>query len=108
VSATRRPARRTTTRRRTTNRRTTYRTTRRRTPKLATTLGAALGALLISVVTDMSWPLRIGLVVLAVLVAVGYLLWSHRAEIATGAQERSPDGTNPSEPPAPSTAPEQP
>ncbi|HEX5525107.1 MAG TPA: hypothetical protein VFX53_16810 [Pedococcus sp.] len=62
-------------RRRTTRGSTAY---RRRTPQLATTLGAALGTFLVAMLTGASWPVRIGLAVLAVAVVGGYLLWSGR------------------------------
>lgn len=66
--------RRTTPRRRTTRGSTAY---RRRRPRLATTLGAALGTLLVAMLTGASWPVRIGLAVLVAVVG-GYLLWSGR------------------------------
>jgi len=50
----------------------------RRRPRLATTLGAALGTLLVAMLTGASWPVRIALAVLAVAVVGGYLLWSGR------------------------------
>ncbi len=85
MSATRRPS----TSRRTTGRRTTRRTTayprRRRTRSVSSTVGAALGTLVVGVLLNLSWPVKIGLVVLVVLVGVAYLLWTHRAEIAAGA-----------------------
>ena len=112
MSATRRTARKATTRRPSTRRRTTRRTTttRRRTPRLATTLGAALGAVVVSLVTDLSWPTRIVVVVAVLLAGAGYLLWSHRAEIAAGAEHPDPDpGTAKApDPTAPPTDPEQP
>ncbi|MBK9475685.1 MAG: hypothetical protein IPL94_05435 [Tetrasphaera sp.] len=63
-------------------RRTTTRTRRRRTPTIGATLGAALGALLVGFVGDLSWPARIALMALIVVLALGYLLWSRRAAIA--------------------------
>jgi hypothetical protein len=112
VSATRRTPRKTTTRRRTTARRTTARrttsrTARRRTPRLATTLGAALGAVIVSLVTDMGWPMRIVVIVVALLAAVGYLLWSHRAEIAAGAEQEA-SATDEAPPTDPTTSPRPP
>ncbi len=75
----------TTSRRTTSARRRTTSTTRRRTPAVSTTLGTALGTLVVTFLLDASWPVRIGLVVLVLAVGLGYLLWSHRAEIARGA-----------------------
>lgn len=76
--------------RRTTGRSTTgYRTTRRRQPKVATTVGAALGMLIISLFTSMSWPARIGVVVLVIVLGLVWMLWSHRAEIRAGATTES-------------------
>ncbi|WP_457255584.1 hypothetical protein [Pedococcus sp. P5_B7] len=69
-------ARRATTRRATSTarRRRPTATTRRRTrPKVATTVGAALGTLVVTLLLDASWPVRIGLVLLALLVVGGYL-----------------------------------
>jgi hypothetical protein len=45
---------------------------------MATTLGAALGTLLVAMLTGASWPVRFALAVLAVAVVGGYLLWSGR------------------------------
>lgn len=69
---------------------TTRRTTRRTTPALSTTLGSALGTLLVTTLLDLSWPVRIGLLLLVLALGVGYLLWRARSEIASAAS--SPDG----------------
>ena len=60
-------------------RRRTTSTTRRRTqPKVATTVGAALGTLVVTLLLDASWPVRIGLVLLALLLVGGYLFLQGR------------------------------
>lgn len=91
------PTRRTSTRR-TTTRRTAAR--RRSTPALSTTLGAALGTLVVTALLDASWPVRIGLIVAVVVLGLAYVLWKHRAEIAAGASEAPAEG----EPTPPGTA----
>ncbi len=100
MSATKRTVRKSTTRRSTTRRTTTRRatTTGRRTPRLATTLGAALGALLATFVLDTGWTTRILVVATALVLGLGYLLWSHRSEIAAGAADTPPRTTDPGEP----------
>ena len=62
-------------------------------PGLPTTIGAALGTLVVTAVLDLSWPARLGLVALVVVLGVGYLLWKHRAEIAAAADEPPSLGT---------------
>ena len=73
---------------RSTTRRTTMRrrTTRRRTtPKVATTIGSALGLLIVTALTRMTWPQRLGLVAVVLVAGLAYILWSNRAEIASAA-----------------------
>jgi hypothetical protein len=53
---------------------------------LPSTVGAALGTLVVTSLLNLSWGARIGLFVLVALIGVGYLLWRHRAEIAAGSQ----------------------
>lgn len=70
-------------RKRTTRRRTAA---RRRSPSVASSVGAALGAIVVAFVLDLSWPARIGLLLLVLVLALGYVVWSHRSEIAASAQ----------------------
>ena len=81
--STRRSTARGSTTRRTTSRRTSSTAYRRRTrPKVATTVGAALGTLVVAFLLDTSWPVRIGLVALALLLVGGYLvLQGRRADV---------------------------
>ena len=53
-------------------------TTWRPQPTLSTTIGSALGALVVTTLLDLSWRVRIALVVGALLVGLGYLLWKNR------------------------------
>lgn len=75
-------SRRTTGSRRRSSTRTSY---RRRRPGLSTTVGSAIGTLAVTTLLDLSWPARIGLFMLAVVIGLGYMLWRHRGEIAAGA-----------------------
>jgi hypothetical protein len=54
-------------------------------PGLPTTLGTALGTLVVTTLLDLSWPVRIGLIVLVLVVGLAYVVWRNRAEIAAGA-----------------------
>jgi hypothetical protein len=65
-------------------RRTTSRTSygRRRTPSVASTVGTAVGLLLVTTLLDASWPVRIGLVVLGVLLVGGYFVLEARGGLA--------------------------
>ncbi|KRF24656.1 hypothetical protein [Phycicoccus sp. Soil803] len=90
MSATRKSTRKSTTRKATTRRATsstrrrrTTTTTRRTRPKVATTVGAALGTLVVTLLLDASWPVRIGLVLLALLLVGGYLYLQGRRHDAT-------------------------
>ena len=60
----------------TTRRRTT--STRRRN-STATTLGAAVGTVVVAFLLGAPWSVRIALVVLLVLAGAGYLIWSRRS-----------------------------
>jgi hypothetical protein len=53
---------------------------RRRTSRPATTLGAAVGTVVVSFLLGAPWSVRIALLVLVVLGVVGYLVWSRRGE----------------------------
>lgn len=59
---------------------------RRRTPGLSTTIGGALGTLIVTALLDTTWPVRIALFAAVVVVGLAFILWKHRAEIAAGAQ----------------------
>lgn len=73
---------------------------RRRTRSVSSTVGAAIGTVLVGALLDLPWPVKVGLVLLVVLVGVGYIVWSHRAEIAAGARADQAD--------APAAAPDPP
>ncbi len=83
-------------------------------------MGTALGTLVVTTLLDLSWPVRIVLVVVVVVAGLGYVLWRHRAEITTGGgadvppdgppaadASTAPGGDEPGgdEPAAPATAP---
>ena len=57
---------------------------RRSRPGLPTTMGTALGTLVVTTLLDLSWPVRITLIVGVLVVGLVYVLWRHRAEIAAG------------------------
>ncbi len=113
ASRTKRAAGTASTTRRTTRRRTT-RTTgtyRRRTrPGLPTTIGSAIGMLLVTTVLEASWPVRIGLVLAVLLLGLAYLFWEHRAEIAASAQaqgsQSAPTGDSTPDTASPDPAPD--
>jgi hypothetical protein len=52
-----------------------------------------LGTLVVTTLLDLSWPMRLGLVAVAVVVGLGYVLWRHRAEIV--AESAAPGPGNP-------------
>ena len=63
-------------------------------PGLPTTIGTALGTLVVTILLDLSWPARIGLVVAVLVIGLAYVVWRHRAEIAAGADRLEPGGTD--------------
>jgi Flp pilus assembly protein TadB len=86
-------------------------------PGLPTTVGAALGALVVTTLLDLSWPVRLVLVAVVVVAGLGYVLWRHRTEITAGGgadatpggpsapdEARAPGGDGPTAPPAPPAA----
>jgi Flp pilus assembly protein TadB len=88
-------------------RRTATATTRRRTtsgslyprrrasrPGLPTTVGTALGTLVVTTLLDLSWPMRLLLIGVVLVLGLAYVLWRHRAEISAAA------GGDPAEPTA--------
>ncbi len=62
---------------------------RRSRPGLPTTVGTALGALVVTTLLDLSWPLRIALIVVVLVVGLAYVLWRHRGEIAAAGGPRT-------------------
>ena len=48
-------------------------------------MGTALGTLVVATLLDLSWPVRIALIIAVLVVGLFYVLWRHRAEIAAGA-----------------------
>lgn len=99
MSATRRPARRSRSTRGSGTRRTGrggYRRYRRR-PSLATTIGGALGAVLVGAVLNLSWGARIGIVLAVLAVGAAYLL-------ITRGRAQPPPSSQPADSPADSPA----
>ncbi|WP_344254442.1 hypothetical protein [Terrabacter carboxydivorans] len=116
-SASSRSTKGTTTRARSSASRTTTAGTRRRTssgslyprrrasrPGLPTTVGTALGTLVVTTLLDLSWPVRIALIVVVLVVGLAYVLWRHRAEIAAAAAQGAPGPTSTPAPDAPGDA----
>lgn len=68
---------------------------------MATTIGAALGTVVVAFLLDASWPLRIGLVAVALLLVGGYLFLQGRRGPAQTEDAAAP--TAPPEPPTPTT-----
>ncbi|MGO4599772.1 hypothetical protein [Terrabacter sp. 2RAF25] len=68
-------------------------------PGLPTTVGTAIGALVVTTLLDLSWPMRLLLIGIVLVLGLAYVLWRHRAEITAAA---SPE---PDDPAAPTTTP---
>jgi hypothetical protein len=66
---------------------------RRSRPGLPTTVGTALGALVVTTLLDLSWPLRIALLAVVLVVGLAYVLWRHRGEIAAAEAPRAAEDT---------------
>ena len=98
-------SRSTSTRRRSTTNR-WYPTRRRRRPGLSSTVGSAIGMLAVTTLLNLSWPARIGLLALVVVMGLGYMLWRHRGEIAAAADPGSQESGIPHD--APNTPQDQP
>ncbi|WP_330472992.1 hypothetical protein [Terrabacter sp. C0L_2] len=124
-SATSRSTKSTSARARSTTRRATTAGTRRRTssgslyprrrtsrPGLPTTVGTALGTLVVTTLLDLSWPVRLALIAVVVVVGLAYVVWRHRGEIAAGAATSAGTGATETPPaaetPAPPAPPAQP
>ncbi len=60
-------------------------------------MGSALGLLVVTLLTRMSWAQRLALVALVLVVGLAWVLWSHRAEIRAGAD--TPADAPPAGPP---------
>ena len=80
-----------------------YPTRRRRRPGVSSTIGAALGTVIVGALLDMSWPVRIGLLALVLVVGVAYVLWKHRAEIAAAGQDPAAASSSETSTPADTT-----
>ena len=100
----------TTTRARRTTKRTATTTTRRRTssgalyprrrtsrPGLPTTVGTAIGTLVVTTLLDLSWPMRLVLIGIVLVIGLAYVLWRHRTEIAAAAEPVDTAGAAPTE-----------
>lgn len=83
---------------------------RRSRPGLPTTVGTALGTLVVTTLLDLSWPVRVGLIAVVVVVGLGYVVWRHRAEITAAGATGEPLGTTPptSDPTGPDATPPRP
>ncbi len=100
-STARRTTRRTTTSSSSTRRRTSsgslYPRRRASRPGLPTTVGTAIGTLVVTTLLDLSWPMRLLLIGVVLVLGLAYVLWRHRAEITAAAQttqtEPAPDQT---------------
>ncbi len=74
---------------------------RRRRPGTASTLGGAVALGAIALLTKLSWPQRIGLAVIVLLLVVGYELWTRRGQIAAEiAQQQAAGDGGPTGPPS--------
>ena len=96
TTARRTPKKRTTAARRTPSRR---RTTRR-TTSVASTIGAGLGALVVTAVLNASWGVRIAVLAVVLLGGLLWILWSKRAELAAMAQSEPEVADEPADSPA--------
>jgi hypothetical protein len=83
-----------------------YPTRRRRTRGLSSTLGTAIGTVLVTALLDLSWPVRIGLLALVLVVGLGYIGWAHRAEIMADARAEQAASPPAGSPPAPGPGPQ--
>ncbi len=70
-------------------------------PGLPTTVGTAIGTLVVTTLLDLSWPMRLLLIGVVVVLGLAYVLWRHRAEIAAAGSA----GPAPTEPSAPAQSP---
>ncbi len=56
-------------------------------PGLPTTVGTALGTLVVTTLLDLSWPVRLGLIALVVVLGLAYVVHRNRAAIVAGAAD---------------------
>ncbi|GAA2155240.1 hypothetical protein GCM10009826_16120 [Humibacillus xanthopallidus] len=61
-------------------------------------MGTALGTLVVTTLLDLSWPVRIGLIVVVLVLGLAYVVWKNRAEIAAGAAAPSTGDAVPADP----------
>lgn len=66
-------------------------------PGLPTTVGTAIGTLVVTTLLDLSWPMRLLLIGVVLVLGLAYVLWRHRAEIAASSEPAPP---GPAAPPA--------
>ena len=69
-------------------------------PGLPTTVGTAIGTLVVTTLLDLSWPMRLLLIGVVLVLGLAYVLWRHRAEITAAAQTTQTE-------PAPDQSPDQ-
>jgi hypothetical protein len=75
--------------------------TRRRTPKTSTTLGGAFALALVALFAKTSWPVRIGIVVVAVIALAAFLVLRARSGGGAGPDQQDPPPDAPPGPPTP-------
>lgn len=81
-------------------------TARRRQRGLPSTVGAALGTLIVTTLLDLSWAARLGLLALILFGGLAYILWRNRREILAGAGAVSAGEPGPVADPGAEPAPE--
>ncbi|GAB3874748.1 hypothetical protein [Terrabacter terrigena] len=73
-------------------------------PGLPTTVGTAIGTLVVTTLLDLSWPMRLLLIGVVLVLGLAYVLWRHRAEITAAADETESPGPAAEAHPAPGPA----
>jgi hypothetical protein len=73
-------------------------------PGLPTTVGAALGTLIVTTLLDLPWPLRVGLIVLVLIVGLAYVVWRQQAATAGASAGAGADADADATDPAPPSA----
>ncbi len=53
------------------------------------TIGSAIGAFIVTTLLDLSWPVRIALIIGVLIIGLGYVTWNNRTSIAAEANETS-------------------
>ncbi|MFM6848315.1 MAG: hypothetical protein ACKOVB_04335 [Terrabacter sp.] len=69
-------------------------------PGLPTTVGTAIGTLVVTTLLDLSWPMRLLLIGVVLALVLAYVLWRHRAEITAAAGQPDPAAASPPSPDA--------